>query len=330
MLQIKCKFNHNWEVKRLRNYIIKRLLLLVPIIMIVAVIAFFITNLMPGDPVRVILGNMATEQEVNRLNQSLGFDQPLLVRFFSWLQQIIRGDLGDSLYLNAPVAQILIQRMKPTFLIAVTGEILGVTAGILLGILAAVKHRKLLDQLAITASLFGISIPSFWLALILMFLFSVKLRWLPVSGYESFAEAGLASFKYIILPAVTLAFMQAGLIARMTRSAMLDTLKQDYIRTAKSKGLPGQIIVFKHALKNSMLPVITVIGHNFAVLLGGTWIVETIFVIPGTGFLAINAIMRRDIPVIQSCIIFVAVIYIILNLLVDLSYAFLNPKIRYN
>ncbi|RCW62266.1 MULTISPECIES: ABC transporter permease [Halanaerobium] len=314
----------------MRNYIIKRLLLLIPIIFIVAVIAFFITNLMPGDPVRVILGNMATETEVARVKESLGLDQPLIMRFFRWLANIIKGDFGESLYLNAPVAKVLIERMRPTFLIAILAEILGISVGILLGILAAVNHRKILDQFSITVSLLGISIPSFWLALMLMFVFSVRLGWFPVSGYEPFIEVGFSSFRYLILPAITLAFMQAGLIARMTRSAMLDTLKQDYIRTAKSKGLSTKIIVFKHALKNSMLPVITVIGHNFAVLLGGTWIVETIFVIPGTGFMAINAIMRRDIPVIQASIIFVAVIYVILNLFVDLSYAFLNPKIRYH
>ncbi|MFW5718812.1 MAG: ABC transporter permease [Halanaerobium sp.] len=314
----------------MRNYIIKRLLLLIPIIFIVAVIAFFITNLMPGDPVRVILGNMATEAEVARLEENLGLNQPLIIRFFRWLASILKGDFGDSLYLNAPVSKILLQRLRPTFLIALTAEMLGVTAGLLLGILAAVKHRKFLDQFSISLSLLGISIPSFWLALMLMYVFSVKLGWFPVSGYEPITEAGLGTLRYIILPAVTLAFMQAGLIARMTRSAMLETLNQDYIRTAKSKGLSIKIIVFKHALKNSMLPVITVIGHNFAVLLGGTWIVETIFVIPGTGFMAINAIMRRDVPVIQASIIFVAVIYVILNLFVDLSYAFLNPKIRYN
>ncbi|MGM0500314.1 MAG: ABC transporter permease [Bacillota bacterium] len=313
----------------MRNYIIKRILLLIPIIFIVALIAFFITNLMPGDPVRVILGNMASEAEVARLESALGFDQPLIVRFFRWLANIMRGNFGESLYLNAPVSKILIERLRPTFLIAILAEILGITAGILLGILAAVKHRKILDQFSITLSLLGISIPSFWLALILMYIFSVKLGWFPVSGYEPLNEAGFGTLSYIVLPAVTLAFMQAGLIARMTRSAMLDTLKQDYIRTAKSKGLSVYSVVFKHALKNSMLPVITVIGHNFAVLLGGTWIVETIFVIPGTGFMAINAIMRRDIPVIQASIIFVAVIYVILNLLIDLSYAFLNPKIRY-
>ncbi|ADO76398.1 ABC transporter permease [Halanaerobium praevalens] len=314
----------------MRNYIIKRILLLIPIIFIVAIIAFFITNLMPGDPVRVILGNMASEAEVLRLEKSLGFDQPLLIRFFKWFTAILKGDFGNSLYLNAPVSEILLKRLEPTFLIAIFAEITGITAGILLGILAAAKHQKILDQLSITFSLLGISIPSFWLALILMFFFSVKLGWFPVSGYEKIAEAGFGSFKYLVLPAVTLAFMQAGIIARMTRSAMLETLSQDYIRTAKSKGLAAKKVIFKHALKNSMLPVITVIGHNFAILLGGTWIVETIFVIPGTGFMAINAIMRRDIPVIQASIIFVAIIYVSLNLLVDLSYAFLNPKIRYN
>lgn len=314
----------------MRNYIIKRLLLLIPIIFIVAVIAFFITNLMPGDPVRVILGNMAAESEVARVKESLGLDQPLIMRFFRWFFNILKGDFGESLYLNAPVSEVLLERIEPTLLIAVLAEFLGVVFGLSLGITAAVNHRKILDQFSISVSLLGISIPSFWLALMLMYLFSVRLSIFPVSGYEPLAEAGFGSLKYIILPALTLAFMQAGLIARMTRSAMLDTLKADYIRTAKSKGLPAKIIILKHALKNSMLPVITVIGHNFAVLLGGTWIVEKIFVIPGTGFMAINAIMRRDIPVIQASIIFVAVIYVILNLFVDLSYAFLNPKIRYN
>lgn len=313
----------------MRNYILKRLLLLIPIIFIVAVIVFFITNLMPGDPVRVILGNMASEAEVIRVKESLGLDQPLIIRFFRWLLNIIKGDLGESLYLNAPVSEVLLERLEPTILIAVLAEALGILLGLGFGILAAVNHKKLLDQFSITFSLFGISIPSFWLALIFIYLFSVKLRIFPVSGYQPLAEAGFGTLKYIILPAITLAFMQAGLIARMTRSAMLDTLKSDYIRTAKSKGLPVKTIVLKHALKNSLIPVITVIGHNFAVLLGGTWIVEKIFVIPGTGFMAINAIMRRDIPVIQASIIFVAVIYIFINLLVDLSYVFLNPKIRY-
>src|SRR6056297_2438384 len=184
----------------MRNYIIKRLLLLIPIIFIVAIIAFFITNLMPGDPVRVILGNMASEADVVRLEKSLGLDQPLLVRFFIWFYNILKGDFGNSLYLNAPVSEVLVNRLQPTFLIAIFAEILGIIFGILLGILAAVKHRKFLDQFSITFSLLGISIPSFWLALMLMFLFSVKLGWFPVSGYEPLSEAGFGTLRYIFLP----------------------------------------------------------------------------------------------------------------------------------
>lgn len=316
--------------EKVRNYIIKRILLIIPVIIIVALIAFFITNLMPGDPVRVILGDFATEQQVIRLEQELGLDQPLIIRFFNWLSSIVRGDFGNSIYLDAPVSEILFNRIKPTFMIAIFSQLFGLIMGLTLGIIAAVNHKKILDQFSIGFSLLGISIPSFWLSLILIYLFAVRLQWLPVSGYSSFSEVGLGALRYLILPSITLAFMQAGLIARMTRSAMLDTLKKDYIRTARSKGLSAKAIVLKHAFRNSLLPIITVIGHNFAVLLGGTWIIETIFVIPGTGFLAINAIMRRDIPVIQACIIFVAFIYIILNLLVDLSYGLINPKIKYN
>ncbi|MGM0414677.1 MAG: ABC transporter permease [Bacillota bacterium] len=314
----------------MKSYIIKRILSLIPVIIIVAVITFFITNLMPGDPVRVILGNMATEEQVIQLEETLGLDQPLIYRFISWAKNIIRGDLGDSLYLNSSVRAAIINRIEPTFLIALMAQTLGVILGISLGMLAAVNHRKLLDKLSITISLLGISVPSFWLSIIFILIFAVWLRWFPVSGYEPLAEAGISTFKYLILPATALAFMQAGIIARITRSSILDTFKEDYIRTARSKGLYQKTIIIKHSLRNAMVPIITVIGHNFAILLGGTWIIETIFFIPGTGYLAINAIMRRDIPVIQGCIIFVALIYITVNFFVDLSYAFFNPRIKYS
>ncbi len=285
---------------------------------------------MPGDPVRVILGNMATEEQVIQLEETLGLDQPLIYRFFDWAGSIIRGDFGDSLYLNSSVRSAIINRIEPTFLIALIAQIMGGILGLFFGILAAVNHRKKLDQLSITISLLGISVPSFWLSIILILIFSVWLRWFPVSGYEPLAEAGFSTFRYLILPATALAFMQAGIIARITRSSILDTFKKDYIRTARSKGLYQRTIVIKHSLKNAMIPIITVIGHNFAILLGGTWIIETIFFIPGTGYLAINAIMRRDIPVIQGCIIFVALIYITVNFFVDISYAFFNPRIKYS
>ena len=314
----------------LKSYILKRLISLIPVIIIVAIITFFITNLMPGDPVRVILGNMATEEQVLQLEEQLGLDQPLIYRFIDWSSNIIRGDLGDSLYLNSSVRTAIISRLEPTFLIALMAQFMGGVLGLFFGILAAVNHRKILDQLSITVSLLGISVPSFWLSIILILIFSVWLRWFPVSGYEPLAEAGFSTFRYLILPSTALAFMQAGIIARITRSSILDTFKEDYIRTARSKGLYQRTIIIKHSLRNAMVPIITVIGHNFAILLGGTWIIETIFFIPGTGYLAINAIMRRDIPVIQGCIIFVALIYITVNLLVDISYAFFNPRIKYS
>lgn len=313
----------------MRAYIIKRILWLLPIIFIVAVITFFITNLMPGDPVRIILGNLATKEQVLRLEESLALNQPLLIRFLRWGQNIFQGDFGESFYLQQPVKTAIINRIEPTFLIAFFAQIIAVIFGLSLGILAAVYYKQIFDKLSATVFLLSISIPGFWLAIILILVFGVKLKLLPVSGYQPLSEAGLGTIKYLILPSITVALMQMGIIARITRSSMLETFSADYLKTAKSKGLQQSKLILKHSLKNAMIPIITVIGHNFAMLLGGTWIIEKIFFIPGTGFLAINSIMRRDIPVIQGCIIFVAIIYIIINFLVDLSYLFFNPKIKY-
>lgn len=313
----------------MRAYIIKRILWLLPIIFIVAVITFFITNLMPGDPVRIILGNLATKEQVLRLEESLALNQPLLIRFLRWAQNIFQGDFGESFYLQQPVKTAIINRIEPTFLIAFFAQIIAVIFGLSLGILAAVYYKQIFDKLSATVFLLSISIPGFWLAIILILVFGVEFKLLPVSGYQPLSEAGLGTMKYLVLPSITVALMQMGIIARITRSSMLETFSADYLKTAKSKGLKQSKLILKHSLKNAMIPIITVIGHNFAMLLGGTWIIEKIFFIPGTGFLAINSIMRRDIPVIQGCIIFVAIIYIIINFLVDLSYLFFNPKIKY-
>jgi peptide/nickel transport system permease protein len=311
------------------NYIIKRLISLIPVVIIVSIIAFLITHIMPGDPVRVILGNFATKEQVMQLNSELGLDKPLHTQFVLWLSNIVKGNLGKSLFLNVPVTEAILSRIEPTFLLAIIGQLIGLFIGIPMGVIAAVKHRSWVDQTAIGVSLAGVSIPSFWLSLMLMLVFSVKLRWFPVCGYRPIAEVGFGVIKYLILPGITLGFMQSGLIARMTRSAMLDVLRQDYIRTARNKGLREKIVIVRHALKNALIPVVTVIGFSLAVLLGGTWIVETVFNIPGVGSLAINAIMKRDYPIIQGCMIFIAIIYILVNLLVDISYAFLNPKVKY-
>ena len=311
------------------KFIIRRVLMLFPVLIIVAVIAFLVTRLMPGDPVLLILGDFATAEEIDRLTKQLGFDQPIYIQFFLWLQHLLQGDFGQSLFLHMPVTKAILSRIEPTVLLAIVGQTLGILIGIPLGVIAAVKHRTWIDQSAIGLSLVGISIPNFWLALILILFFGVKLQWFPVAGYQPLAQAGFGVIKYLILPGITLGFMQSGLIARMTRSAMLDVLSQDYIRTARAKGLAEKIIIARHALKNALIPVITVIGFSFAILLGGTWIVETVFNIPGTGALAITAIMRRDYPIIQGSMIFVAFIYVFVNLLIDICYAIVNPRVKY-
>ncbi len=311
------------------NFIIRRLLLLIPVLLVVAVIAFLSTHIMPGDPVIMILGDFAPPEKIAAMRLQLGLDKPLYVQFVIWAQHILCGDMGHSLFLNQPVTQAIIGRVEPTLLLALIGQSLGILIGVPLGILAAVKHRTWIDQGSIGISLIGISMPSFWLALLLIMVFSVRLHILPSSGYIPLAEAGFGTIKYLILPGVTLGFMQSAIIARMTRSSMLDILNQDYIRTARAKGLSEKVVVLRHALRNALIPVVTVIGFSMAVLLGGTWIVETLFNIPGTGALAITAIMRRDYPIIQGSMIFTAGIYVLVNLLVDISYAIINPRIKY-
>lgn len=311
------------------RYIIRRVLFLVPVLLIVAVVAFIITNVIPGDPVRLMLGDFATEAEIAAMEEKLGFNQPFHIRFATWLGNILRGDLGTSLFLQIPVTEAIAGRLEPTLLLAVIGQTIGILIGIPLGVLAAVKHRTVFDQSAIVIALAGISIPSFWLAIMFMMVFAVNLGWFPTSGYRPFAEVGFGVIRYLVLPGLSLGVMQSALLARMTRSAMLDVLKQDYIRTARAKGLSENIVILRHALKNAMIPVVTVLGFSMAVLLGGTWIVETVYNIPGTGALAITAILRRDYPIIQGSMIFIALVYVLVNLLVDISYAFINPRVKY-
>ncbi len=322
-------FGFSWRYPLLFNFIVRRLMLLIPVLLVVAVVAFLATHMMPGDPVIMVLGDFAPPEQIAAMRLQLGLDKPIYIQFVFWVQQILRGDLGQSLFLNMPVTQAIIGRLEPTLLLALIGQSLGILIGVPLGIMAAVRHRTWIDQGSIGISLIGISVPSFWLALMLIMVFSVRLHLLPSSGYAPIAEAGIGAAKYLILPGVTLGFMQSAIIARMTRSAMLDILNQDYIRTARAKGLSEKVVILQHALRNAMIPVVTVIGFSMAVLLGGTWIVETLFNIPGTGSLAITAIMRRDYPIIQGSMIFTAGIYVLVNLLVDISYAVINPRIKY-
>ncbi len=309
-------------------YIIRRILLVIPILFIVAVTTFFITNVIPGDPVRLILGDFASEIQVAQLRSELGWDKPLYVRFFLWVTRLLRGDLGQSLFLHVPVTQAIYTRMEPTIVLAILGQTIAVLIGIPLGVLAASNHRRILDQIAVFLAIGGVSIPSFWLAISLMLLFSVTLGWFPVAGYQSIGEAGFSSLRYLVLPSISIGVMQSALLARITRSAMLDVLTQDYVRTAKAKGLQRYRILGKHALRNASIPIVTILGSSFSQLLAGTWIIETVYSIPGTGALAITAIMRRDYPLIQGSIIFIALIYVLINLVIDISYALLDPRVK--
>ena len=311
------------------TYIIRRLILLFPVLIGVALIGFLIVRLVPGDPVALMLGDFATEEQIATMRHQLGYDRPLYFQFWVYVKNLAHGNLGDSLYLERSVIQAIAEHLEPTVILAFLGQTLGILIGILLGVVAAVRHRTWIDQVAIGFSLFGISLPDYWIAINLILIFCVKLRWFPVAGYIPFDEIGIGVLRFLTLPAITLGLIQAGLIARMTRSSMLDVLTKDYIRTARSKGLMEIVVIYRHALKNAMIPTITVIGLSFAFLLGGTWIVETVFNIPGTGLMAITAINTRDYPLIQGVLIFFACIYVLVNLMVDIIYAFLDPRIRY-
>lgn len=311
------------------KYIIKRIIMIIPIVAVVMVVSFFITHIMPGDPIRMMMGDFAVEEQIVEMKQKLGYDKPLIVQFSIWLSEVTRGNLGKSLFLHIPVLEAILSRVEPTFLLAILGESIGLLIGIPLGIIAAVNHKTIVDKLAIGISLAGVSIPSFWLSLMFILIFSVKLKWFPVQGYVPISECGIGALKYLVLPGVTLGLMQAGIIARMTRSAMLDVLKKEYIQTARIKGVRESCIIIVHALKNAMIPVVTVIGFSIAVLLGGTWVIETVFNIPGIGSLTISSIMKRDYPVIQGTMLFTALIYVVVNILIDISYGLLDPKIKY-
>lgn len=310
------------------KYILKRLLALLPVLLVAATAAFFITNLMPGDPVRLMLGEFATEEQIAEMTVQLGFDRPLVSRFALWAARIVRGDLGDSIFLGIPVTQAIAARLEPTLLLAATGMVFGLLIGIPLGICSAVWQGKLLDRLFIGVSLFGISVPSFFIAIVLVMLFGVRLQWFPVAGYRPFSAVGIGVFNFLFLPGLSIGLMQSGLIARMTRSAMIDVLSRDYIRTARANGLAPMRVILVHALKNAMSPIITVVGFSLAALMGGTWIIETVFNIPGVGALAIASILRRDYAVIQGTMLFSVFIFLIANLLVDIIYGLIDPNVR--
>lgn len=307
------------------SYILRRSMMAVPILIGVATITFLLTFVfVPGDPVRMTMGQNADEETVQSIRHELGLDQPLWKQYIRFVGRIFKGDLGRSFKTRRPVAQSIAERFPATLRLALSAMGVAIVVGIIAGIVSAIKPYSIWDNIFMGLALLGISMPVFYLGLLLIVFFAVKLNWFPVGGY------GGGSLEYLILPAIALGTMQAAKIARMTRSSLMEVVRQDYIRTARSKGLSERIVVFKHALRNALIPVITVIGTQLGYLLGGTVLTETTFSWPGVGRMAVDAVQFRDFPMIQGTVLFLAIIFIVINLLVDLSYSWLDPRIRYD
>jgi len=309
-------------------YLAKRLLSLIPVLFVVSVAIFLIIHITPGDPAASILGMEASEEDIARLNAELGLDRPIAEQYVRWVAGLLRGDLGDSLFMRMPVSRAIAEHIGPTLSLAVLAELFALVLAIPFGVLAAWKRGSLADYTLMGASLVGMAVPSFLLGLLLMLAFGVKLGWLPVAGYKPLS-AGLAEHvKYLILPALSLGSIQAALIARMTRASVLEILNLPFIRTARSKGLGEASVVGKHALRNALLPILTVIGQTFGTLVTGAVVVESIFNIPGLGQLILNSIERRDYAVIQGVVLVVTLMYVAINLIVDLLYGAVDPRVR--
>lgn len=297
---------------------------------IVALIVFFLVNLTPGDPAAVILGPAASITELERLRSEMGLDLPLHIRLFSWLAKVIRGDLGESLFMRKTVIEAFMDHLWPTLSLAVGGQIIAIIIAIPLGIVAANRRGSYLDRSVSVFSTLGVSIPNFLLALIMVLVFSVGLSLLPVAGFRPLSMGLWTHMRYLILPALTLGIIQAALLTRVTRSSMLEVLNSNYIKTAYSKGLTERTVIIRHAFRNAFIPILTVIGQSFTQLIVGAIVIEVVFNIPGIGQLLINAISRRDFQVIQGSILLIALTFILINLVIDLMYGLLDPRIRLN
>ena len=312
----------------MRRFAVRRLLISVPVLVLVSLMSFGVIYLVPGDPAAVFLDVSATPQQLADVRHQLGLDQPFYLQMLAWYGRILHGDLGQSILLNRSVAQAIIERLPVTLSLTVLALVFAVLMGVIAGLLAAMRHGTWADQSLMVLALLGLSIPEFWLGLMLIFFFAVRLHWFPAGNFVPLTENFDGWWHSMAMPAFTLAAVQMGFIARMTRSAMLEVLRQDFIRTADSKGLPWSVVVTRHGLPNALVPILTVIGIVTGGLLGGAVVVEQVFSLPGVGRLVIGAVLSRDFPVIQGTLLFVAVIYLAVNLVVDLLYAVVDPRVR--
>jgi peptide/nickel transport system permease protein len=312
------------------TYLVRRLLALIPVMAVVVTTVFFIIHLIPGDPVSVMLGPDATTSQIEETRKAMGLDRPLYEQLVLFYTRILKGDLGRSYFLDRPVTTALWERAEPTIVLTLTSLFVAVAIGVPSGIIAAAYPGSAWDRVLMLGALLGVCIPGFWLSLNFIYLFAVRLGWLPAAGYASVLENPWAALRYMVLPAVSLGFNQSALIARISRSCMLEVLQQDYIRTARAKGLSQRVVVYIHAFRNALVPVVAVIGITMAILIGGAVVTEIVFNIPGLGRLIISAILRRDYPVVQGVVLVTAAAYVLINLAVDLVYGFIDPRIRYD
>jgi peptide/nickel transport system permease protein len=306
----------------------RRLLAALVVLAVVSAASFALIWLVPGDVAASLADPGASAEELERIRARLGVDKPRLQQVVEWYGALARGSLGDSFLLNRPVTTAILERLPVTMTLAALAFAIALVAGVAIGIVAATRHGRWVDQVAMTVGVIGLSIPEFWLALMAIFVFAVHLNWLPASGFVPITESVAGWARSLALPVAVLAVTQVGLVARMTRSAMLEVLGLDYVRTARAKGLPASWVVLKHAFRNAMIPVLTVAGVIFGVLLGGAVVVEQVFALPGVGRLIIDGVLRRDYPVIQGGLLFLATVYVLVNLAVDLAYGAIDPRVR--
>jgi peptide/nickel transport system permease protein len=310
-------------------YAARRILATIPVMLVVAFFVFSLLYLAPGDPAAIIAGDQATPADVDRIRASLGLDRPFVVRFGEWLWQIMHGDLGTSIFTNLPVSHMIAQRIEPTTSLMILTIVFSIVVAIPLGVIAAWKHGSWIDRCVMALAVFGFSTPVFVLGYLLAYLFALQLDWLPVQGFTSITQGLWPFLRQLILPTIALGLINVALLSRITRATMLEVLSQDYVRTAKAKGVGQRAVLFVHALKNAAVPIITIIGISVALLIGGAVITESVFAIPGLGRLTVDAILRRDYPVIQGVVLLFSFVYVLVNLVVDLLYTLFDPRIRY-
>jgi peptide/nickel transport system permease protein len=310
-------------------FITRRLIATIPVLLFVAVFVFLLLRLTPGDPAAVIAGDNATADQVDAIRAKLGLDEPLLTQFYIWSTKVLAGDFGESFFFKKTVAELIAQRIEPTLMLALFTLILAVALAVPIGVLAAAKQGSWVDRTVMGFSVLGFSVPVFVIGYLLIYVFAILLGWLPVQGYRRISEGFGEFIIRLILPSITLAVIYIALISRITRASVIETLGEDYIRTARAKGLPNRVVLLRHALRNAAVPIITVIGIGIALLIGGVVITESVYNIPGIGRLTVDAVLARDFPVIQIVIMMFSFVYVLINLVIDLAYSLLDPRIRY-